>query len=129
MKHEVGRHTNIFHNQPSKCSERNFYVSKMASDFDGEEFSGFEVEEANRARVLRRQFSNESDISVSSESNSNSESESEEELEDVWTTEDSPVHVDNFVGHTGPTSGVPEDGTALDFFLLLWLEELFIKNC
>lgn len=38
-----------------------------------------------------------------------------------------PVHVDDFVECTGPTSRVPEDGSALDFFLLLWPEELFIK--
>ena len=46
MKHEVGHDTNIFNNQPSKFSEQNLYVSKMASDSDGEEFPGFEVEEA-----------------------------------------------------------------------------------
>ena len=49
----------------------------MSSDSDGDEFPGFEVEEADRARVLRRQLSEsgESDISVSSESDSSSESE------------------------------------------------------
>ena len=36
-----------------------------------------------------------------------------------WTIDNSPVHVEEFVKRTGPTSQVPEDGTALDFFLLL----------
>ena len=125
----MGRHTNIFHNRPSKCSKRSFHVLKMLSDSDGDEFPGFEVEEADRARVLRRQLSEsgESDISVSSESDSSSESESEEEPEDVWTTDDSPVHVDDFTERTGPVSGVAEDGTALDFFLLHFPEELFAE--
>ena len=44
-----------------------------------------------------------------------------------WTIDNSPVHVEEFVKRTGPTSQVPEDGTALDFFLLLWPEDLFEK--
>ena len=122
----MGRHTDIFHNRSSKVSEQSFRVLKMACDSDEDEFPGFEVEEADRVRVLRRQLS-ESDISVSSESDSSSESESEEEPEHVWTTDDLPVHVDDFVERTGPVSGVAEDGTALDFFLLLFRKELFTK--
>ncbi|XP_022793844.1 piggyBac transposable element-derived protein 4-like [Stylophora pistillata] len=89
---------------------------------------GFETEEVERARALRQQISEESDISVSeSESGSSSESESEEDIDQRWTTDDWPVHVEEFVECTGPTSRVPEDGTALDFFLLLWPEDLFEK--
>lgn len=93
----------------------------MASDSDEDEFPGFEVKEADRARVLRRQLS-ERDILVSSESDSSSESESEEEPEHVWTTDDSPVHVDDFVERTGPVSG-----TALHFFLLLFAKNFLQK--
>ena len=100
----------------------------MASDSEGDEFLGFETEEVERARALRRQLSDESDISVSeSESESSSESESEEDIDERWTIDNSPVHVEEFVERTGPTSRVPEDGTALDFFLLLWPEDLFEK--
>ena len=100
----------------------------MASDSEGDEFLGFETEEVERARASRRQLSDESDISVSdSESESSSESESEEDIDERWTIDNSPVHVEEFVERTGPTSRVPEDGTALDFFLLLWPEDLFEK--
>ena len=44
----------------------------------------------------------ESDIAVSSKRDSSSESESEEEPDYVWTTENSPVHVDDTVERTGP---------------------------
>ena len=84
----------------------------MASDSEGDEFLGFETEEVERARALRRQLSDESDISVSeSESESSSESESEEDIDERWTIDNSPVHVEEFVERTGPTSRVllPED--------------------
>ena len=77
----------------------------MASDSEGDEFLGFETEEVERARALRRQLSDESDISVSeSESESSSESESEEDIDERWTIDNSPVHVEEFVERTGPTS-------------------------
>ena len=120
----MGCDTDIFHNRPLKVSEQSFHVLKMAPDSDEDQFPGFEVEEADRARVLRRQLS-ESDTSVSSESDSSSES--EEEPEDVWTTDDSPVQVNDFVERTRPVSGVTEDGTALDFFLLIFRKELYTK--
>ena len=47
----MGRDTDIFHNWPSKVSEQSFHVLKMASHSDEDEFPGFEVEEADRARV------------------------------------------------------------------------------
>ena len=98
----------------------------MASDSDEEDFVGFEAEDVERARLLLGETSNESDISVSSSSSSESESE-DEELNDFWSRDDSPVDVEDFVEPTGPTSRVPEDGNAMDFFFLLWPEELFAK--
>ena len=85
-----------------------------------------EAEDAERARVLLGEMSNESDISVFFSSSSSSfERESDEsedkELDDFWSRDDSPVDP------TGPTSRVPEDGNAMDFFFLLWPEELFAK--
>jgi len=53
----LSHHTNIFRNRPSQVSEQSFHVLKTASDSDGDEFSGFEVEEADKARVLHRQLS------------------------------------------------------------------------
>ena len=77
---------------------------------------------------MRWQLSEESNILVSaSESESSSQSNSKEEIEQHRTTDNSPDHVDKFVKPTGPTFRVPEDGTALDFFLLLWPEDLFEK--
>ena len=98
----------------------------MASDSDEEDFVGFEAEDVERARLLLGETSNESDISVSSSSSSESESE-DEELNDFWSRDDSPVDVEDFVEPTGPTSRVQEDGNAMDFFFLLWPEELFAK--
>ena len=71
----------------------------MASDSDEDEFLGFDAEEAEQARVLRQQLSSdESDISVATDESS---SESEDEREEVvWTTDESPVHVNNFVQPT-----------------------------
>ena len=92
----------------------------MASDSDEKDFVGFEAEDIERARLLLGETSDESDISVSSSSSSESESESneseDEELNDFWSRDDSPVDVEHFVEPTGPTSRVPEDGNAMDFF-------------
>ena len=68
----------------------------MVSVPDGEEFLGFENEEPE---------SEESNILVSaSESESSSQSDSEEEIEQRWTTDNLPDHVEKFVKPTGPTS-------------------------
>ena len=73
--------------------------------------------------------SDESDISVSSSSSYESESDEseDEELDDFWSRDDSPVDDKDFVEPTGPTSRVPEDEDAMDFFFFLWPEELFAK--
>ena len=99
----------------------------MESDSEENEFPGFETEEAERARVLRNQLSSdESDISAVSSDSDSSESDGEEEIvEDVWSTDDSPVRVRDFTQCSGATSRVPEDGTALDFFQLLFLSNFF----
>ena len=101
----------------------------MASDSDEEDFVGFEAEDVERARLLLGEMSDESDIPVSSSSSSESESDESEdqELDDFWSRDDSPVDVKDFVEPTGPTSRVQEDGNAMDFFFLLWPEELFAK--
>ena len=98
----------------------------MESDSEENEFPGFETEEAERARVLRNQLSSdESDISAVSSDSDSSESDGEEEIvEDIWSTDDSPVRVCDFTQRTGATSRVPEDGTALDFFQLLFPSNL-----
>ena len=74
------------------------------------------------------EMSDESDISVSSSLSSESKSDEskDKELNDFWSRDDSPVDVEDFVEPTGPTSRVPEDGNAMDFFFVLW-PELFAK--
>lgn len=101
----------------------------MASNSDEEDFVGFEAEDVERARLLLGEMSDESDILVSSSSSSESENDEseDEELDDFWSRDDSPVDVEDFVEPTGPTSRVPDDGNAMDFFFLLWPEELFAK--
>ena len=75
---------------------------------------------------MRNQLSSdESDISAVLGDSDSSDSNQEEIVEDVWSTNDSPVPVCDFTEHTGATSQIPEDGTALDFFQLLFPENLF----
>ena len=102
----------------------------MVSDLDEEDFVGFVDEDVERARLLLGETSDESDISVSSSSSSESESDEseDEELHDFWSRDDSPVDVEDFVEATGPTFRVPQDGNAMDFFFLLWPEELFAQQ-
>ena len=59
------------------------------------------------------------------DSEESSSSNSEEIVEEVWSTDDSPVQVQEFTEQTGATSRIAEDGTALDFFLLMFPENLF----
>lgn len=98
----------------------------MASESKGE-FFGFENEEAEIVREQRAEQSNdESDISLNStDSEESSASHGEEIVEEVWSTDDSPVQVQEFTELTGATSRIAEDGTALDFFLLMFSENLF----
>ena len=96
-----------------------------------EEFLGFETEDVERVSAQRNVDNiDDSDISVSSENEDSSENESESESEQErhepeWTTDDSPVVVPEFTEETGATWKVPENGFAVDFFLLMFEEELF----
>lgn len=85
----------------------------MASESKGE-FFGFENEEAEIVREQRAEQSNdESDISLNStDSEESSASHGEEIVEEVWSTDDSPVQVQEFTELTGATSRIAEDGTA-----------------
>ena len=50
-------------------------------------------------------------------------SDSEQE-EETWNANANPIEVSPFTAATGPTSGIAEDGTAIDFFYLMFQEEL-----
>ena len=90
------------------------------------------VAEWRQARFeARNQSDSESDISVSSvgtddlsDSADSEEEEEEEEEEETWNVKEDAVDVSAFAAATGPTSGVAEDGTAIDFFYLMFPEEL-----
>lgn len=73
----------------------------------------------------RNQSDSESDISVSSVSTEDlSDLEEEEDEEETWNENPNPVEVSPFTETSCPTSGVAEDGTAIDFFYLMFPEEL-----
>lgn len=112
----------------------------MAAASDGESedevFEGFPEEDIEaiaewrqRRFEARNQSDSESDISVSSVETDDlsdlTDSDSEEEEVETWNTNEDPVAVLPFDVATGPTSGVAEDGTAIDFFHLMFPEELF----
>ena len=94
------------------------------------------VAEWRQARFeARNQSDSESDISVSSvgtddlsdsadSEEEEEEEEDEEEEEETWNVKEDAVDVSAFAAATGPTSGVAEDGTAIDFFYLMFPEEL-----
>ena len=67
----------------------------------------------------------ESDISISSVATEDlSDVTDFEEEEELWNENEDPVNVAPFTVRPGPTSGVAEDGTAVDFFYLIFPEEL-----
>ena len=47
-----------------------------------------------------------------------------DEEEETWNENENPVEVAPFTAATGPTSSVAEDGTVIDFFYLMFPEEL-----
>ena len=64
------------------------------------------------------------DISISSVSTEDlSDFEEEEDKEETWNENPNPVKVLPFTKATGPTSGVAEDETAIDFFYKRFPEE------
>ncbi|PFX17627.1 Major facilitator superfamily domain-containing protein 9 [Stylophora pistillata] len=101
-------------------------ATESESESANEEFLGFD-EEAQAAVFRPREEESESDVSVSSvateELSDSSESE-EEDDDDQWNDNNNPVEVSPFTAATGPTWGVAEDGTAIDFFYLMFPEDL-----
>ena len=111
----------------------------MAAASEGESedevFEGFPEEDIEAIAEWRQRFEarnqsdSESDISVLSVETDDlsdlTDSDSEEEEVETWNTNEDPVAVLPFDVATGPTSGVAEDGTAIDFFHLMFPEELF----
>ncbi|XP_022801637.1 piggyBac transposable element-derived protein 4-like [Stylophora pistillata] len=88
---------------------------------------GFDIE-AQAAVFRPREQESESDVSVSSvpteELSDLSESEEEEDDDSQWNDNNNPVEVSPFTAATGLTWGVTEDGTAIDFFYLMFPEDL-----
>ena len=107
-------------------------ASAGESDSEGEEFIGFDEEDrlavaASRQERLEgiEERDSESDISVSSVATEDlSDVTDSEEEEELWNENEDPVNVAPFTARAGPTSGVAEDGTAVDFFYLMFPEEL-----
>ena len=107
-------------------------ASAGESDSEGEEFIGFDEEDrlavaASRQERLEgiEERDSESDISVSSVATEDlSDVTDSEEEEELWNENEDPVNVAPFTARAGPTSGVVEDGTAVDFFYLMFPEEL-----
>lgn len=107
----------------------------MAAMSEGESddsaFLGFEEEdreavaEWRQARFeARHQSDSESDISVSSVATNDLSDLTDSDEEETWNEDENPVEVAPFTAATGPTSGVAEEGTAIDFFYLMFPEEL-----
>ena len=102
------------------------------SEVEEDVFLGFDEEERETVAAWRQerfearnQSDSESDISVSSVSTEDlSDFEEEEAEEETWNENSNSVEVSPFTEATGPTSGVAEDGTAIDFFYLMFPEEL-----
>lgn len=103
----------------------------MESDSDFEEFFGFSNSDIEEENDTEGENSDESDISVSTVNKDDlsdfSVSESEDEEEEnvsTWGDSHEEVTVTPFESRSGPVSGVDEDGTAQEFFLLLFPDEL-----
>lgn len=107
-------------------------ASAGESDSEGKEFIGFD-EEDQLAVVASRQDriegieerDSESDVSVSSVATEDlSDMTDSEEEEELWNENEDPLNIAPFTARAGPMSGVAEDGTAVDFFHLMFPEEL-----
>jgi hypothetical protein len=101
----------------------------MSSDSDSEEFLGFtdsDIEGINNTE--EGDSDDESDISVSTVNTadlsdfslSESEDDEPEQVVNTWGYGREAVTVRQFESRSGPVSGVAEDGTAQDFFHLLF---------
>ncbi|XP_067026427.1 piggyBac transposable element-derived protein 4-like [Acropora muricata] len=111
-------------------------ASASEDDSGGDLFLGFDegnreaVAAVRQARFEARQDSDsESDISDISDVSSvatadlSNFTDSKEE-EETWNVDENPIRVLPFTEPTGSTSGVAEDGTAIDFFYLMFPEDL-----
>lgn len=111
-------------------------ASASEDDSEGDLFVGFDEEDreavaaVRQARFEARQESDsELDISdildVSSVATADlSDFTDSEEEEETWNVDENPIRVLPFTEPTGSTSGVAEDGTAIDFFYLMFPEDL-----
>lgn len=103
----------------------------MESESNQGDFYGFNLSDLQQNNDLEEDL-DESDISVSTVntadlsdfSEEDEEEESEEVIKATWGNSREAVIVRPLVSHTGSVSGVAEDGTAKDFFHLLFPEEL-----
>jgi len=106
------------------------------SEIEEDTFLGFvkedqaAVAEWRQARLeARNQSDSELDISVSSVAREVlSDLSDTEEEEKTCNANANPVEVLPFTAATGPTSGVAEDGTLIDFFYLMYPEELIVAR-
>ena len=110
-----------------------------SSDDESLNFSGFSAEELNQARenFVRGNRDTDSDLSVENYTSSEAEeSDSEENLTDEdrpiarplpedWTDQLTPSVIEDFVDNAGPTSVLSGDNREIDFFQLLFPENLF----
>ena len=111
-------------------------ASASEDDSEGDLFVGFDEEDreavaaVRQARFEARQESDsELDISdildVSSVATADlSDFTDSEEEEETWNVDENPIRVLPFTEPTGSTSSVAEDGTAIDFFYLMFPEDL-----
>ena len=100
------------------------------SDSESEEFEGFRNSDIERNDVEQDNTGtdSESDISISTvntEDLSDFSVSDDEEVDEEWNSSREAVNVRPFQAPFGPISGVAEDGTAIDFFHLMFPEELF----
>ena len=128
-KHEVGSYRNMFHNRPSKVSEQ----ISVTLHYYGVWCWRRWIFRLQNWRRKSKSFAKPIKWWIWCfsfwERKREHQWEGKQRGYQHWTIDNSPVHVEEFVKRTGPTSQVPEDGTALDFFLLRWPEDLFEKNC
>ena len=108
-------------------------ASASEDDSEGDLFVGFDEEDreavaaVRQARFEARQESDSesdiSDVSPVATADLSDFTDSEEE-EETWNVDENPIRVLPFTEPTGSTSGVAEDGTAIDFFYLMFPEDL-----
>ena len=110
-----------------------------SSDDESLNFLGFSAEELNQARenFVRGKRDTDSDLSVANYTSSEAEEHDSEEnstdedrpiarpLPEDWTDHLTPSVIEDFVDNAGPTSILSGDKREIDFFQLLFPENLF----